>query len=109
MARAGWKYHSFKSEEITNYINYITEEDFYNEAVNWNSRYKTITKLNCFDYVTIYTGKFEAEFRLSKYFIGCKLGQLSKTRKPYFFRSKKKKNVKKKNKLFDKYEIVTAS
>lgn len=99
MARASWKYHFFKESEIFDYISYITDEqnNLFN-AYN-NDRHKTITKLNCFTLFTINTGKWLVDRSLTKYHIGIKLGQLTKTRKPFYFRSKKKKNVTKKNPL----------
>lgn len=98
MARAGWKYHFFRSEDITNYLNYLTDDFYEDESVYTNSRFKTITKLNYFTPLTVYTGKWLVNKNLTKHYFGIKVGQLTKTRKPFYFRSKKKKkNVRKKN------------
>lgn len=80
-------------------MNFLTDENYVNEASFTTKRHNTITKLNCFTYPEIYTGKWVVEQRLTSHYIGFKLGQVTKTRKPYYFRSKKKKNVTKKNKL----------
>lgn len=99
MARASWKYHYFLNEEIDNYIEYLSEENFVNETIPINSRIKTITQLNYFLNVEIYNGKWHIFKKLSKHYFGYKLGNFTKNRKPYYFRSKKKKNVTKKHKL----------
>lgn len=85
---------------MTNYLNYLTDEVYQDESIYTNSRFKTITKLNYFSSLTIYTGKWLVDKTLSRHYIGIKVGQLTKTRKPFYFRSKKKKkNVTKKNSL----------
>lgn len=81
-------------------MNYITDEDYANGVVGDNKRHKTITKLNFFCENTVYTGKWEVDYITTKQHVGFKLGALTKTRKPYYFRSKKKKNVTKKNTVF---------
>ncbi len=96
MARSSWKYHFYKTEDIENYINYLTDSSVYN---NLTSRVATITKLNFFRQGLIYTGKYEVLKNFSRYHIGFKVGAFTKNRKPFYFRSKKKKNVTKKYKL----------
>ena len=94
MARASWKYHFFKESEVEHYVNYLTD----GEVFSYNNKRKTtITKLNYYLPSFVYTGKYEIERRFSRYHIGFKLGQFTKNRKPFYFRSKKKKNVTKKH------------
>ena len=89
MARASWKYHFFKNFEIEQYTNNFLEES-YNLNVKSNNRNSTIHKLNYFLPVNLHTGKWVIKPTLTKLHVGFKLGQLTKTRKPYYFRSKKK-------------------
>jgi len=60
------------------------------------NRRTTLTKLNYFIPAVLYTGKWSVEKNFTRYHVGFKLGQFTKTRKPFYFRSKKKKNVTKK-------------
>lgn len=101
MARASWKYHFYKKNEITAYVNYLLDVP---QSEILSKRKTTITKLNCFNYAEVYTGKYTLEKRFSKYHIGLKLGAFTKNRKPFYFRSKKKKNVTKKYKLY--YSVI---
>ena len=66
------------------------------EIVNHPSRYITINKLNYHNINNLYTGKWEVEKTFTLQHVSFKLGQFTKTRKPYYFRSKKKKNDTKK-------------
>ena len=92
MARASWKYHFYKKNEITAYVNYLLDVP---QSEILSKRKTTITKLNCFNYAEVYTGKYTLEKRFSKYHIGLKLGAFTKNRKPFYFRSKKKKMLQK--------------
>lgn len=94
MARASWKYHPFSLTEVEQFSDYLTEGLYF--IKNKPKRNITITKLNYFHEFNIYTGKWLIEKSLTKYHFGFKLGMLTKTRKPYYFRSKKKKSVTKK-------------
>lgn len=97
LARASWKYHFFKDADVENYANYLTDAP---SEFDFNSlRKTTITKLNFFKPAVISTGKYTVEKYLTKYHIGFKLGGFTKNRKPFYFRSKKKKNVTKKYNL----------
>ena len=89
MARASWKFHFFKNFEVEQYINHIVEESYDLNTKN-NNRNSTIHKLNFFLPLNLHTGKWLIKPNLTKFHIGFKLGQLTKTRKPFFFRSKKK-------------------
>ncbi len=91
MARAGWKFYMFRDLDIENYVNYITDDTtILNRQPN--KRHLTIHQLNYFLPVTLHTGKWSIEPQLTKFHFGFKYGQLTKNRKPYYFRSKKKKN-----------------
>ena len=56
-----------------------------------NDRYLTINRLNFKEKRIVYQGKYKVFFDPSVYCLNYKLGMFSKTRKPFFFRSKKKK------------------
>lgn len=106
MARASWKYHFFKDTEVEAYIDYLTDvtPNYINEK-----RKTTLTKLNYFLPSILYTGKYQIERRFNKYHMGFKLGQFTKNRKPFYFRSKKKKNVTKKYHLSIATTFITTS
>jgi len=97
LARASWKYHFFQNNEIEDYTNFLTDSYFEEQCIS--SRKITITKLNFFKHLSVSTGKTIVDKSISKYHVGCKVGQFTKNRKPFYFRSKKKKNVTKKYKL----------
>lgn len=97
LARASWKFHFFQLSEMEHYANYLTD-DIKPEYPMVNRR-TTLTKLNYFIPALLYTGKWSVEKNFTRYHVGFKLGQYTKTRKPFYFRSKKKKNVTKKNYL----------
>lgn len=82
---------------MEHYANYLTD-DIKPEYPMVNRR-TTLTKLNYFIPALLYTGKWSVEKNFTRYHVGFKLGQYTKTRKPFYFRSKKKKNVTKKNYL----------
>lgn len=90
MARAAWKYYYFISEDFLYYGQWLVE-DYSNLNRKQSSRFKTIHRLNYIIPTTIYTGKWVNREYLTKFHFGFKLGELSKTRKPYYFRSKKKR------------------
>lgn len=97
LARASWKYHFFRKSEIEQYCEYLI--DNVRPEIYYPKRHDTITKLNYFVIRKIYTGKWLVERNFTKYHTSFKVGQFTKNRKPYYFRSKKKKNVTKKNTL----------
>ena len=81
---------------------FLTYDDmyfFYNNIVLENKRYtvlcdreNTINNITSNTWFSIHSGKrFSTEFKSSEYSIGYKLGMFAKTRKPFFFRSKRKK------------------
>lgn len=53
-------------------------------------RNKTVNNLSIRNNFYIHQGNTIKDVKLSNYSIGRKLGEFSKTRKPFFFRSKKK-------------------
>jgi ribosomal protein S19 len=87
-----------------NYTSKLTDNLVNVNKLN-TKRNSTIHKLNYFGKAEIYTGKWLVELNLSKYSFGFKLGQFTKTRKPYYFRSKKK--IVKKKKLSQHITNIT--
>lgn len=81
---------------------FLTYDDmyyFYNKDVLDNKNFKissdrekTINALTCDSWFGIHNGKSNlTQYKSSEYSIGFKVGMFCKTRKPFFFRSKKKK------------------
>lgn len=97
LARASWKFHFYKLQDLDNYVDYMTDTNLY--SLENTTRHSTITKFNFFVPAVLHTGKVLVDKNFTRYHIGFKLGQFTKNRKPYYFRSKKKKNVTKKNHL----------
>lgn len=73
---------------MEHFVDYFTDSQVIGFTSN---RRVTITKLNYFLPSLLYTGKYSFERTFSRYHIGFKLGQFTKNRKPFYFRSKKKK------------------
>ena len=57
----------------------------------FNNRRSTFNKLNCYSHRVVHIGNVFVYLNPSRFHIGLKLGSFTKTRKPFFFRSKKKK------------------
>ena len=92
MARSRWKFFFYKKFEVEKYVNYFLDE--YVEATDINyKRFSTIHYFNFFLPVKIHFGKLSIFKSFSKYYIGWKLGSFTKTKKPFYFRSKKKRYV----------------
>jgi ribosomal protein S19 len=90
VARSAWKYFFFKKFELEQYINYLIEEIY--EITDYNfKRITTITSLNYFIPVNIHFGKLSLSKSFTNHYIGFKLGSFTKTKKPFYFRSKKKR------------------
>ena len=90
MSRAAWKFTAVSEYDLYIYLHtYIKQTrpvqflpSFRLKSLNkWNYRY-----LYC-----IHQGKYTVSLRPSIYHLTYKLGAFAKTRKPFFFRSKKKK------------------
>ena len=92
MARSSWKYHYYLKDEIEHYVSNLL--DITNSDFNYR-RHTTLTQLNYLNPSVIHTGKYTVERFFSKYHIGLKIGGFTKSRKPYYFRSKKKNVTKK--------------
>lgn len=90
MARSTLKHIYFKEIEVEQYISNIISENLLITDLN-NKRTTTINYLNVFIPVSIHFGKQYLEKTFLKYHIGFKLGAFTKTKKPFYFRSKKKR------------------
>ena len=93
LARSSWKYHFYRKNEIESYVDYLTDKFHHTPLTD---RKITLTKLNYYKPGTLYTGKYTISMIFSVNHVGFKLGAFTKNRKPFYFRSKKKKNVTKK-------------
>lgn len=88
MARSLYKFLFFSLEDLYIYYSKIINK---NLIVAKPSRQRTVNGLNINRKYKIYQGKYWHSILVNKWAIGWKIGAFSKTRKPFFFRSKKKK------------------
>ena len=73
-------------EKLTNNKSIKNKEYFYIITKN-----KTINKWNFKKNFYLYQGRYSSLFTITPYHIHIKYGELTKTRKPFFFRGKKKR------------------
>ncbi len=100
MARASWKYHYFSYIDIFHYMEWLSDDQPEYQPTK-AKRHVTLHKLNGSWTYSLYTGKWTFHKYFTKYHYGYKLGQFTKTRKPFYFRSKKKKK-----KCYKKKQII---
>lgn len=81
----------FLSVSISDFFQYILELEDATRNEFIVARNKTINNLNCRAIYTLHQGKVKHRLPFNEYYIGYKAGEISKTRKPFFFRSKRKK------------------
>ena len=90
MARSNYKRFFLTYDDMYFYYNNIVLEN--KRYVALSDREKTINNVTKNTWFSIHNGKrWTTEFLSCKYSVGYKLGMFSKTRKPFFFCSKKKK------------------
>lgn len=92
LARSSGKYHYYLKNEINSYISNLLD---ISNSESIYRRHTTITQLNQNQLGIIYTGKYTIDKFFSKYHVGLKIGSFTKSRKPFYFRSKKKNVTKK--------------
>jgi len=88
MARSAYKKPLLLLEDL--YYFYALTNPEYNYRLR-SFRNKTINALTAEVPYFLHQGNSYQDFTLTEYSIGRKLGEFSKTRKPFFFRSKKKR------------------
>ena len=88
MARSNWKYIYHTDYDLM--VFYSKINSLFNIPEH-NVRSLTINMLNYTQNRYVYQGKYNVYFDTSIYCLNYKLGMFTKTRKPFFFRSKKKK------------------
>ncbi len=88
MSRSSWKYIYHTDYDLE--VFYSSIDNSFNLPSN-NRRSLTINRLNYTQNHYVYQGKYNVYFDTSIYCLNYKLGMFTKTRKPFFFRSKKKK------------------
>lgn len=93
VSKSSWKYLQTNKEEMKYFL-----RDFYLEkklrgktVLPTKNKSITLNHLNYNNVYIIYQGKFWVRKKFSIYTIGRNFGQFIKTRKPFYFRSKKKK------------------
>ena len=89
MARSNYKYQPMYVDDLKNYFNKVFKEKKTIKKLKISKR-KTIIKWNNFYLVSIHQGKYNTELQQTYNHLGFKFGQFTKTRKPFFFRGKKK-------------------
>ncbi len=90
MARSAWKYLVLYSDDLYKYFNNLIK-DSYKSKIRFQDRDRTINLWNYKRKCKIYNGKISRHFSPNQFLVNLKFGIFSKTRKPFFFRSKKKK------------------
>jgi len=89
MSRSTFKYLPLYQDDLKNYfLNLIETKKIKRNII---SKKKTINVWNNFYTVKLHQGKYSNVFKTTDYHIGVKFGEFTKTRKPFFFRSKKKR------------------
>ena len=93
MAKSSWKFLNTNSKEISKFlIDFFLPKKYKGrQIVRTYTKNITINYLNYMHRYFLYQGKFEVKKKFSMYHIGFNLGQFLKSRKPFYFRSKKKK------------------
>lgn len=89
MSRSSYKFLPLYSFEMKNYFFKLIEKNTKKNYLVY--RNLTINNWNIKPLVKIYQGRYNSVFKITPFHIGIKYSQLSKTRKPFFFRTKKKK------------------
>lgn len=90
MSRSSKKYTTFYTQELILYFNKILNLKKNYIKTNLN-RKKTLNSWNLQKVLAIHQGRYTSKHILCDFFLNLKVGSLSKTRKPFFFRSKKKR------------------
>lgn len=89
MGRSSWKFNFVTNCDLYKYYNKLSRPL---EYTAYGYRDKTINNWNNNITYKVEQGKVHMFINTNEYFNNYKLGMFSKTRKPFFFRSKKKKN-----------------
>ena len=90
MSRSSWKFLTIYKNDFIDYFNLLIN-DSYKYKYKYIYRNKTINYWNYRFFYKIYQGKYTKRIIFLKYHLGLKVGMFSKTRKPFFFRGKKKR------------------
>lgn len=88
MGRSNFKFLYYSEKDLCSFFKKINPNFEYNSN---NTRYMTLNKLNLLEKRYVYQGQNKVYFKSSEYCLGYKLGMFSKTRRPFFFRQKKKR------------------
>lgn len=89
MSRSSYKYLPMYEDDMKKYFYQLVEKKVY-EKVLVNKR-KTIIMWNNFYIAKIHQGRYYNRISQSRLLLSYKFGEFTKTRKPFFFRSKKKR------------------
>ena len=90
MSRSAWKFTSISEYDLYTYLRTYIKRTCPLKFLP-SFRLKSLNKWNYRSIYFIHQGKYTVSIRPSIYHISYKLGAFAKTRKPFFFRSKKKK------------------
>lgn len=89
MSRSNYKYIPMYNDDLKNYFLIFTEQK--SKKVTKINRKKLINFWTYNSTYLFYSGKFWRTLKPTIYSFNLKFGMFSKTRKPFFFRSKKKR------------------
>lgn len=89
MARSSNKFIPMYFDDLRVYFKVLTEQKKLKPRKV--ARRKTINYWNSLNLVSVHQGRYWQKLNILEYHQGLKYGQLSKTKKPFFFRSKKKR------------------
>ena len=88
LSRSNYKKHLLMLDDLYFFYSIVNPEFEYKLS---SRRNKTVNNLSIRNTFYVHQGNSIKDVRLSEYSIGRKVGEFSKTRRPFFFRSKKKR------------------
>lgn len=91
MAKSTYKYITFYQDDFDNYFYVKISDKSFNRIVVFTNRRRVLNSWNSKYIHVVHNGKVLIRHTATLFSHNRKLGEFSKTRKPFFFRSKKKR------------------
>lgn len=88
MARSRWKYLPLFTSDLKNYFNTLLGRS--DDSILRKKSRETFNNWNINRKYKVHQGKVSVTLNVNEYFLGYKVGLFIKTRKPSFFRTKRK-------------------